>query len=104
MTDFRPMCDVKTNWEDFEKMNFTTKEECVFLSSDSGTFVAENGNSIDWNKVTFANPLTYENHELAFKPQVDFSRINKGQKLILELELEPTNKKSRVIVSGFKVA
>lgn len=85
-------------------MNFTTKQECVFLKADSGTFVGEDGNKFDWYKLTFANPLTYENHELGFKPQVDFSRINKGQKLILELELEPTNKKSRVIVSGFKVA
>lgn len=85
-------------------MKFLTEQEVVFLSADSGVFVSENGQKIDWTKITFADPLTYENHDLAYKSHLDLSRINKGDKLLLELELEPTNKKSRVIVSGVVVA
>lgn len=85
-------------------MNFKTEQEAVFLSCDSGIFDSENGQKIAWNKIKFANPATYENHELSYRDGLDVSKLVKGQKVKLEIDLEPTNKKSRVVVTGFKVA
>lgn len=86
-------------------MNFESNEEVVFLRNESGTFTNDSGQKIDWYKVVFANPKTFENHELAYKPMIDsnFKAITKGEKILLELELEPTSKKSRVVVSNVQL-
>lgn len=84
-------------------MIFKSDAVCVFLKSDSGIFVNDDGQPFHWYKVVFADPETFENHELAYRDHVDFSRIKKGQKLSLILELEPTSKKSRVVVTDFEV-
>jgi hypothetical protein len=83
-------------------MDFVSEQESVFLKADSGVFANDDGEKIEWCKLVFANPLTFENHELAYKRDLDFSKLNKGDRLILSLSLEPTNKKSKVIVSNFE--
>lgn len=83
-------------------MDFGTKQECVFLKAESGEFSNDDGQKIEWNKITFANPQTFENHELAYKSGLDFSKLEKGQRIYVDLSLEPTNKKSRVVVSNFR--
>lgn len=83
-------------------MEFTTKKECVYLTSDSGVFANDDGQKFEWYKVVFADPLTFENHELGFKPNVNFDGLNKGDRILIDLVLEPTNKKSRVLVSNFR--
>lgn len=85
-------------------MIFKTEQDCVFLSADSGVFANDDGQKFEWYKLKVADPMTYENHELVYKKDLEFSKLQKGQKVKLELMLEPTNKKSRVIVSNYRVA
>lgn len=85
-------------------MNFNTQSKAVFLGNEFGEFDNDNGQKVHWNKIKFANPETYENHELSYRDGLDLSKLSKGQQVLLELDLEPTSKKSRVIVTGFKVA
>lgn len=84
-------------------MIFNTMEECVFLKFENGSFKNDDGQEINWNKLTFANPTTFENHELGCRPDLNFNGLKKGQRILLELELEATSKKSRVFVSSYQL-
>lgn len=85
-------------------MLFNGSSEFVYLQHDAGEFKnEETGQLINWTKVVFADPSTFENHELAFREHVDFSKCKKGDRIILELLLEPTKKKSRVVVNNFEL-
>lgn len=84
-------------------MILTSEQEVVFLKADGGTFVSEDGQKIDWNKISFANPSTYENHEMSYNPGLSFKNLQKGERLVLGIEMIPTSKKSKFLVSSYEV-
>lgn len=82
-------------------MLFVTNEEVVFLNADGGEMTNDDGVKFDWTKITFADPKTYENHQLAYKKSLHdkLQGFNKGQRVIIKVELEPTKNKSRAILA-----
>lgn len=83
-------------------MKFNTKQEAVFIKSDNGVFMnEETGQKFEWFKVIFADPITFENHELGYSAGLNLSNLTKGSRVLLEIELEATSKKSRPLVSNF---
>ncbi|MBM7581145.1 hypothetical protein [Jeotgalibacillus terrae] len=81
------------------------KQELVFVSEDSGSFQDEKTqDTIRWNKLKFADPLTYENHILAYDPKyiIETDLPPKGTKVQPFLEMRTPGKTTKVVVVGLK--
>jgi hypothetical protein len=62
----------------------------VFLEGEpkSGTS-SKTGKPYELNKITFADPDTFENHKLDFKKDLNLSFLSKGERVYIESDFVP---------------
>jgi hypothetical protein len=65
-------------------------KEYVFLEGDPKSGIsAKTGKPYELNKITFADPATFENHKLDFKKDLNLSFLTKGDRVFIESEYVP---------------
>ena len=77
-------------------------KEFVFIEAKFLQGVSQKtGNPYEIRKISFADPLTFENHQLDYTDQASFSHLRKGQRITLETELQTQfNRDSKLVVTG----
>lgn len=62
-------------------------KEYVFLSGEPKSGISKKtGQPYELNKIQFADPVTYENHQLDFKKGLNLSYLSKGERVTLVTE------------------
>lgn len=76
---------------------FESKKKYVFLSADV-IHKEKNGIKNEYRFITFADPETFENHQLSFAKNLDLSHFRKGQKIHVIGELDKIFGRTQFIV------
>jgi hypothetical protein len=62
----------------------------VFLEGEPKSGIsAKTGKNYELNKITFADPDTFENHKLDFKKGLNLSFLSKGERVHIESDYVP---------------
>lgn len=77
---------------------FESKKKYVFLRADV-IQKEKNGIMNEYRFITFADPETFENHQLSFSKNLDLSHFRKGQKIQVNGELDKVYGRTQFIVS-----
>jgi hypothetical protein len=68
-------------------MEFKKPKEYVFLEGEPKSGISKKTNlPYEMNKITFADPATFENHKLDFKKELNLSFLTKGEKVFIETD------------------
>lgn len=78
----------------------------VFIEAKTHSGIsAKNNQPYTLRKIRFADPLTFENHQLSFSEHADFNNFKKGDLVHLQTELETYfNRDSNTVVTGLTLA
>lgn len=76
---------------------FESKKKYVFLGADV-IHKEKNGVMNEYRFITFADPETFENHQLSFSKNLDLNHLRKGQKIHVTGELDKVFGRTQFIV------
>jgi hypothetical protein len=84
---------------------FTINREFVFIEAQEINGISEKTQKpYSLKKITFADPVTFENHVLDFSEKADVRGFSKGDKVKLNAELNKGYRDSRLIVTGVAIS
>jgi hypothetical protein len=71
-------------------MEIKKPKEYVFLEGEPKSGISKKTNlAYEMNKITFADPDTFENHKLDFKKELNLSFLTKGERVYIESDFVP---------------
>lgn len=82
------------------------QKQYVFIEANTLEGVSEkSGKPYSMRKVRFADPVTFENHQLDFAENTSFMGFKKGDRVYITTDLQTQyNRDSRAVVTGLKLA